>query len=45
MDLFPVGKCNAHIPSGLGLHLDRLEFRFRLIRAHSFTMVKQGQSR
>ena len=42
MDLFPVGKCNAHIPSWLGLHLDRLEFRFRLICAHSFTVGETG---
>ena len=42
MDLFPVGKCIAHIPSWLGLHLDRLEFRFRLICAHSFTMGETG---
>jgi hypothetical protein len=41
-DLFPVGKCNAHILSWLGLHLDRLEFRFRLICAHSFTMGETG---
>src|SRR5580658_7822828 len=42
MDLFPVGKCNAHVSSWLGLHLDRLEFRFRLICAHSFTMGETG---
>jgi hypothetical protein len=43
MDLFAVGKRNAHVPYWLGFHLDRLEFRLGL--THSLTMKRESQSR